>query len=409
MTGPAAHATSAIPDDSTLARAAARWGSFYASLDDDECELLDRFALGENLKAVCFELGLNYDTIRKRLIRRQDALGLPSTATFLHFWMTVRNLGRGASDPTMLRYAELLRASLGYAPSLVLPPPQDSAMVTRLRSLFWRPGVNANSRERADAEALTLALLSPVAWHAVLRVAPRGTWDCDALPAIPAQHELFRAIVGVAPAPSASALRHVKATYADTYAARNTRDMLRAPWLAPLLSMQALHSALVATANLGAPREGVWHAPAPLEEEAFAAGDDYRYWQQLSDALGSGDRLRVQQVVATINERHQFGPLTGLALAVSFFNTCSPPLRAMLSPTINRLVSTRLHLAESLQIHPVRLLAHIAQLECGLAAGGDGYLLLADERLAALSVEQLLPEVRQLASQGGTTAPKWAS
>ena len=90
MTGVSVGASATYLDDVTLARAAARWGAFFASIDDDECQLLDRFALGDNLKSICFELGLSYDAIRKRLVRRQDALGLPSTATFLHFWMTVR-------------------------------------------------------------------------------------------------------------------------------------------------------------------------------------------------------------------------------------------------------------------------------------------------------------------------------
>ena len=39
----------------------------------------------------------------------------------------------------MLRYAELLRASLGYSPSMVLPSPETSAMALQLRSRAWRP------------------------------------------------------------------------------------------------------------------------------------------------------------------------------------------------------------------------------------------------------------------------------
>jgi len=63
MTGVSVSPSATYLDDVTLARAAARWGAFFASIDDDECQLLDRFALGDNLKSICFELGLSYDEV----------------------------------------------------------------------------------------------------------------------------------------------------------------------------------------------------------------------------------------------------------------------------------------------------------------------------------------------------------
>jgi hypothetical protein len=107
--------------DAQFKRAAARWGKFFASTDEIDRAVLDRYAVGETLKTICFDLDLSYDTVQKRISRWQDALCLPSTSTLLHLWMTLRKLGRKEGDPTMLRYAELLCEALGYNAELTLP------------------------------------------------------------------------------------------------------------------------------------------------------------------------------------------------------------------------------------------------------------------------------------------------
>lgn len=396
--------TVALPlelDEVTLRRAAARWGAFFASIDDAECELLDRFALGSNLKSVCFELGLSYDMIRKRLVRRQNALGLPSTATFLHFWMTVRGLGQTDSDPTMLRYAELLRASLGYAPSMVLPAPETTPATLRLQARVWRPAASMMIRDRADAEAMTMAVLSPVAWHALLVVSDANarTRESTHQVSITAQHELFRSVV----LPERSgALGHRlrelidQALCAEEVSTNAKATLTRAPWLRMMLFSGTVSSTLISAAP---PTPWTVHRPALATVEdatAFSPSVDYEFACDFLEATARGSVPEMQQLLGRVDDNNRFGPLTGFVLTFAFFRSTSPRLRAITSPVINRMISSRVHLAQSLSIHPTRLLASIAMQDSGMSDSPVRHQLIRDERLAALSAEQLLPEVRAL-------------
>lgn len=388
-------------DEATLRRAAARWGAFFASIDDAECELLDRFALGSNLKSVCFELGLSYDMIRKRLVRRQNALGLPSTATFLHFWMTVRGLGQTDSDPTMLRYAELLRALLGYAPSMVLPAPETTPAMLRLQARVWRPAASMVMRDRADAEAMTMAVLSPVAWHALLVVSDANarTREIAHQLSITAQHELFRSVV----LPERSGelghrLRELidQALRADEVSANAKAALTRAPWLRMMLFSGTVSSTVISAAP---PMHWTVHRPAQATVEdatAFSPSVDYDFACDFLEATSRGSIPEMQQLLGSVDDNNRFGPLTGFVLAFAFFRSTSPRLRAITSPLINGMISSRVHLARSLNIHPTRLLASIAMQDSGMSDSPVRHQLIRDERLAALSAEQLLPEVRNL-------------
>ena len=392
-------------DEATLGRAAARWGAFFASIDDAECELLDRFALGGNLKSVCFELGLSYDMIRKRLVRRQHALGLPSTATFLHFWMTVRGLGQTDSDPTMLRYAELLRASLGYAPSMVLPVPETTPATLRLQARVWRPAASMVMRDRADAEAMTMAVLSPVAWHALLVVsnANARTRESAHPVSITAQHELFRIVV--LPQRSGALgnrLRELidQALCADEALTSAKAAVISTPWLRMMLFSATISSAVLSAAP---PTPWTVHRPALATVEdatAFSPSLDYQFACNFLEATGRGSVPEMQRLLGSVDDDNRFGPLTGFVLALAFFRASSPRLRAVTSPVINRMISSRVHLAQSLSIHPTRLLAALAMQDSGMSDSPVRHQLICDERLAALSAEQLLPEVRDLSSTG---------
>lgn len=392
MTG-GSGATSAIKlDEVSLARAAARWGAFFASLEEDECELLDRFALGDNLKSVCFELGLSYDAIRKRLIRRQDALGLPSTATFLHFWMTVRGLGRTAADPTMLRYAELLRASLGYAPSMVLPSPDPSPVTLHLQTRRWRPTPSATSRERSDAELLTLSLLSTSTWHAVLVVATNESRSDQPPPHVMVQHELFQRVVFThSPRPLSRQLSD---------AVTHLLDAGSGSWTHAILSLGTTQSSLLTPAT-----DLPWHCPAggltlpdATCDGAFDSYRDFKFASEFCAALSQNQTADLQRHLSQVDDGIVYGPLTGLALSVAFFRSTSPGLRATISPVLNRVISCRAHLAESISIHPIRLVESVALIECGVSVSHDRYLLSGDEKLVALAAEQLLQEVRNLST-----------
>jgi len=378
-------------DEASLARAATRWGAFFASLEDDECELLDRFALGDNLKAICFELGLSYDAIRKRLARRQDALGLPSTATFLHFWLTVRGLGRAASDPTMLRYAESLRASLGYTPPMVLPAPDKSQLTLQLSSRAWRPARSATARERAEAEAITTSVLSTPVWHATL-VATMGTDPFAAtVPDVMAQHEVFQRLVLPERAHGVPELLH------DRIA--RLLNSATASWLGPMLALGVTRSPLLsAPTALPWPPPGTAPDPVAGCDGAFEAAADSRFARAFCASVAGARIPDIQALLRTVDEAVTYGPLTGFALSLSFFHATSPVLRSMISPVLNRIISDRVHLCESLGVHPALFSRTTAMLECGVSASHEDYQLLSGEKLPALAAEQLLKEVRSISS-----------
>ena len=59
----------------------------------------------------------------------------------------------------------------------------------------------------------------------------------------------------------------------------------------------------------------------------------------------------------------------------------------MISPLLNRLISCRAHLAETLGVHPTRLLDSIALTDCGVSAPAERYLLPGGDRLLALAAD----------------------
>ena len=81
----------------------------------------------------------------------------------------------------------------------------------------------------------------------------------------------------------------------------------------------------------------------------------------------------------------------------------------MISPLLNRLISCRAHLAETLGVHPTRLLDSIALTDCGVSAPAERHLLPGGDRLLALAAEQLLPSSRALHDWRGQTAPRPAA
>jgi hypothetical protein len=99
-------------DDRATWRAKERWLRFERKLDHADRQLLDRLAVGDELKVAAHAAGLNYDCARKRVVRHAAALNLRSTEMLYSVWRKVHRFSetRGAEMPTVLRVADRLAA-----------------------------------------------------------------------------------------------------------------------------------------------------------------------------------------------------------------------------------------------------------------------------------------------------------
>ena len=70
-----------------------------------------------------------------------------------------------------------------------------------------------------------------------------------------------------------------------------------------------------------------------------------RFASELSVLLEQGNTAAVQRLLCAVDDSIDYGPLTGFSVALAFFRSNSPGLRAMISPLLNRLISCRAHLA----------------------------------------------------------------
>ncbi len=210
-------------DAAAIASAAARWQRFAASLSEVDTIVLDKAALGQKLKVVCFDHNVPYDTLQKRFKRWQEELGLPSLNVLLYVWQVVRNhqprhvtatnSATGVTDstapapnhshasdvPTLIRYASdvalevAMQARPGYT-EVSLP---DSLRV-RARS----SGVHAlcgEARRRVDiTEHMAECVMSPALWLTVLTIGQQVGASGLQRAVVRFQHQLFLQMLGTA-------------------------------------------------------------------------------------------------------------------------------------------------------------------------------------------------------------------
>ena len=172
-----ASATRSLSEVEAIASATERWQRFYASLSEVDKIVLDKAALGQKLKAVCFALDVSYDTLQKRFKRWQDDLRLPSLNVLLHVWQVVRTqrperATEVADDvPTLMRYAPevALEAAMQQRPRYRDVRLPDSLSV-RAPGLI---GLRVDSLRQQDlAEQMGECVMSPE--HFGWRCSPSG-------------------------------------------------------------------------------------------------------------------------------------------------------------------------------------------------------------------------------------------
>lgn len=387
--------------DAELARAAARWGKFTSALSADDKRVLDRVAAGESLKAVCFELSLGYEAVQKRMTRLQQALDLKSTSVMLHVWATVRGFGTRGDDPTLLRYADMLRRTLGYDAPTRLPPAEatsdDVDFPAGTRGFVLVKSAPVAAREQAERD--TLALMSPAVWRICQRYARDRCYDHSQAAGLPALHEWFCQQINPAPGCSGSdRLALILTVFSQQSASR--RELLDDDF-----TLLSAAQRLCATHLDIPPSAALVTSAAASNWTGVSQASDRTFWRDLSGAAYARDEDQLASLWERPTPEQLLDPGYGLAAAVTFFRARTPALRAAVSPALNRLLSARQQWAVVRRIDPLQLLHRHACFECGMSMVETAPAT--DWACPVLTAEQLLPRVKQLfayASAGSVNA-----
>lgn len=353
--------------------------------------MLDRVAAGDSLKSVCFDLNLGYEAAQKRICRWQQALGLKSTSVLLHVWATMRGFGTRPDDPTLLRYADLLRNTLGYAAPTRLPPAATVAIPANLSARHC-PTPSASTVVRTAAEANTLALLSPALWRVALTQIRDGTYDETTCIGLPALHEWFLYLVGQRQSEASQrrlaailsgwgqqdAGRHAMLT-TDFQAVRAAHDLPSYHLLVPPRLGMMAQSQAESNRRVWLPKTGV----SP-------------FWRSFNEAAATTESSRLQAIWQSVPADHLLDPVVGLAAAVTFLWAKHSPVRAQVSPLINQMISTRCSLVLEHQVNPLQVLRRQACFDCGMSTVEHPDRNTEVASYPVLTAEQLLPQVKSL-------------
>ena len=381
----------AMLSDIELARAAARWGKFTSGLSGDDKRLLDRVARGDSVKAVCFELSLGYEAMQKRMTRWQQSLGLKSTTVLLHLWATVRGFGRRADDPTLIRYAELLRHTLGYDAPTALPP-ADVMATSTLRA--FTPVKSAAVVAREQAEQNTLALLSPVLWRVCQQVVREGAYDHSRAVGLPALHEWFRQLAGLAR--DSDCGERLGGILIDVEQRLSTQASLIGDDFALLLAAHDLQSPHLDMSSPSRLPAGVRSLKRHGERRSFAT----TFWRKAALAASESGADHLISLWHEPAREQLLDPVHATAAAIVFFRARTPAVRAAVSPVLNRIISTRQQWVTTHRVDPLQILHRQACFECGMSV--VELATSAHRGDPVLTAEQLLPPVKRLS---GYVAP----
>lgn len=200
-----ASAKRTLSEAEAIAKATERWQRFYSSLSEVDKIVLDKAALGQKLKVVCFDHNVPYDTLQKRFKRWQDDLGLPSLNVLLYVWQVVRaqhpeRATEVADDvPTLMRYAPdiALEAAMQRRPGYKEVHLPESLSV-RAPGLI---GLSSDAlRQQGFTEQMTECVTSPALWLALLTIGQQvGAMGLQRA-VVPFQHQLFLQMIGAADA-----------------------------------------------------------------------------------------------------------------------------------------------------------------------------------------------------------------
>jgi hypothetical protein len=129
---------------------------------------------------------------------------------------------------------------------------------------------------------------------------------------------------------------------------------------------------------------------------AFSGHNDLAFWQRFCAFAKEEEKLAA--LIKTITLDLVLAPLTGMVVAVLTYADRYAALRETMNPVFQAFVLARRRHAQTLGLHPARLLAHFALSEGGVASPTSHILLGANEMLAIDS--QLASTVMRISATG---------
>ena len=383
----------------SIARATKRWQRFYASLSEVDKIVLDKAALGQKLKVVCFDHNVPYDTLQKRFKRWQEDLRLPSLNVLLYVWQVVRaqhpeRVTEVADDvPTLMRYAPdvALEAAMQRRPGYkeVRLPASLSVRAPGLN------GLRSDSLRQQDlAEQMGECVMSPALWFALLTVGQQvGAMGLQRA-VVPFQHQLFLQMLGAADSADVSsvaqtqffeALESDELTGAGQWGAG-------APLALPIeitaraMGLFAGVAPCVAESNLRRSppmqQRAFWESRAArIDYAAYVTRNDIALWQRF--CAGIRDDNIVTATLQAVTLDIVLAPLTGMAVALVARSACFANIRDQFAAMYQVIVRARLRHAQALGIHPRRLLAYFALEAAGIPAHSSMIQLSASENIVS--------------------------
>ena len=392
-----ASATRTLSETEAIAKATERWQRFYASLNEVDKIVLDKAALGQKLKVVCFDHNVPYDTLQKRFKRWQEDLRLPSLNVLLYVWQVVRaqhpeRAAEVADDvPTLVRYAPdvALEAAMQRRPGykeVRLP----ASLSVRAPGLG---GLRSDSLRQQDlAEQMGECVMSPALWLALLTIGQQvGAMGLQRA-VVPFQHQLFLQMLGAADSADVSSVAQTQ-----FFEALESDEITGAgQWgagapLALPIAITARAMGLFAGVAPCAAESNLRRSP-PLQQRAFwesrAARIDYAAYVTRNDialwqrfCAGSRDDNIVTTTLHAVTLDIVLAPLTGMAVALVALSARFANIRDQFAAMYQVVVRARLRHAQQLGIHPRRLLAYFALEAAGIPAHSSMMQLTAGENI----------------------------
>lgn len=383
--------------------AADQWQNFFNALHDVDKIVLDKTAAGYKLKVVCYDHAVAYDTLQKRFKRWQDELGLPGLTALLHVWRTIRSKQISAfkDEPPLMRHAPevaleaVLRQQPGYN-EVALPDVLRNGTITR-------DTVADESRRVNDANAqLAQCMMSPAVWFATLSIGQDIGIPALQRSDVPLQHHVFLAMldaVQINTTQNTDDIEHITQWLqhidADRFAGMGrygsggqqglplaiTARKLGLFSDASEIAFVALCQSEIEVRQMAAAQlRSHWQSYAErLKHAAFSTHNDLAFWQRFCVYMGDAEKLRA--LVRTITLDLILAPLTGMIVAMLATGKRFAVMHTEMYPVFQVFLLARRRHAQSLGIHPSRVLAYFAMEQSAVAAYHSMVLLAPAEVL----------------------------
>jgi hypothetical protein len=254
--------------------------------------------------------------------------------------------------------------------------------------------------EKQRDESITLAqcMLSPALWASLLDAGQARGVEAFASRDIPLQHAVFLSMVSAAPLDvrQHAAIQAWLAAFAEEDLFLFGERSLAANIGMPMALAARRIGALKGVAEAAFERDYKQMTTNQVKKQweqrtqryahpAFSGHNDLAFWQRFCAFAKEEEKLA--ELIKTITLDLVLAPLTGMVVAVLTYADRYAALREAMNPIFQAFVLARRRHAQTLGLHPARLLAYFALREGGVATPTSHVLLGANEMLTIDSQE----------------------